>query len=284
MGSMSDSDKSGAGAGQPPRDVPIDWEALEDAFENNAPEVHSYLHLSTGEVLRVVDGIADPEMHQRIASDTSYMRIEPVSSREQYRWMERFIPMVEDKPLSDLLTQAIDGKGAFRRFKDVLMSHGAERERWFAFRSERLRVFMEAWLAAHALKPTPRVVWPTEPALGLAKEGREKEAVAGGDVARRTRNIDTLRKQLHELVETLSARDLDKVIAFAEFVKARRAARGFSAREPSSDSGVESSDPAASSEPLAPVVPTADAAVLEPPVASTEEEATPSSRKRPAAR
>ncbi len=60
---MSDSDKGGAGAGQPPRDVPIDWEALEDAFENNAPEVHSYLHLSTGEVLRVVDGIADPEMH-----------------------------------------------------------------------------------------------------------------------------------------------------------------------------------------------------------------------------
>ena len=28
---------------------------LEDAFENNAPEVHSYLHIKTGEVLRVVD-------------------------------------------------------------------------------------------------------------------------------------------------------------------------------------------------------------------------------------
>src|ERR1700742_4268694 len=182
---MSDSDIGGAGAGQPPRDVPIDWEALEDAFENNAPEVHSYLHLSTGEVLRVVDGIADPEMHQRIASDTSYMRVEPVSSREQYRWMGGFIPMVEDMPLSGLLTQAIDGKGAFRRFKDVLMSHGAERERWFAFRSERLRVFMEAWLTAHALRPVPRVVWPTEP----AKETREKEGAtaAASAEARRSR-------------------------------------------------------------------------------------------------
>lgn len=277
---MSDSDKSGAGAGQPPREVPIDWEALEDAFENNAPEVHSYLHLSTGEVLRVVDGIADPEMHQRITSDASYMRIEPVSSREQYRWMERFIPMVEDKPLSDLLTQAIDGKGAFRRFKDVLMSHGAERERWFAFRSERLRVFMEAWLAAHALKPTPRVVWPTE----ATKEGREKDAALGQETARRTRNIDTLRKQLHELVETLSARDLDKVIAFAEFVKARRAARGFTARESVTDGSAES-DPAASSAPLPPPVPPTEAsAVIEVPGQSVEEEATPSSRKRPAAR
>jgi hypothetical protein len=277
---MSDSDMGGAGAGQPPRDVPIDWEALEDAFENNAPEVHSYLHISTGEVLRVVDGIADPEMHQRIAVDTSYMRIEPVSSREQYRWMERFIPMVEDKPLSELLTQAIDGKGAFRRFKDVLMSHGAERERWFAFRSERLRVFMEAWLTAHALKPIPRVIWPTE----TPKEGREKEVAAPQEAAaRRGRSIDTLRKQLHELVETLSARDLDKVTVFAEFVKARRAARGFSAREAGAEAVGAESDPAASSAPLTPPTPPAET-VLEPPSAATDEEATPSSRKRPAAR
>ena len=28
-------------------------EALEDAFENNSPEVHSYLQLETGEVLRI---------------------------------------------------------------------------------------------------------------------------------------------------------------------------------------------------------------------------------------
>jgi hypothetical protein len=234
----------------------------------------------------VVDGIADPEMHQRIASDPSYMRVEPVSSREQYRWMERFIPMVEDKPLSDLLTQAIDGKGAFRRFKDVLMSHGAERERWFAFRSERLRVFMEAWLTAHALKPIPRVVWPTEPAL--VKEGREKDvALPAEAVARRGRSIDSLRKQLHDLVETLSARDLDKVSAFAEFVKARRAARGFAQREAATEGTSAESDPEASPAPMTPPAP-AQSAELEPPSveteADTDEEATPSSRKRPAAR
>jgi hypothetical protein len=275
---MSDSDKGGAGTGQPPRDVPIDWEALEDAFENNAPEVHSYLHLSTGEVLRVVDGIADPEMHQRIASDTSYLRVEPVSSREQYRWMERFIPMVEEKPLSDLLTQAIDGKGAFRRFKDVLMAHGAERERWFAFRSERLRVFMEAWLTAHALKPVPRVVWPTDG----AKEGAAKEpGVVQDAAARRGRSIESLRKQLHDLVETLSVRDLDKVMAFAEFVKARRAARGFAPRAGSTEGAPLESDPDASPGPF---IPPADGAPASDASAEVDEEATPSSRKRPAAR
>src|SRR5437016_12028815 len=102
--------------------------------------------------------------------------------------MERFIPMVDDLELRDQLGAAIDGKGAFRRFKDVLMSHGAERERWFAFRSERLRVFMEAWLAAHALKPIPRVVWPSEP----PKEGREKETALPQEAAvRRGRSIET---------------------------------------------------------------------------------------------
>src|SRR5215471_7813860 len=61
--------KAASGPTGPMRDIPIDWEALEDAFENNAPEVHSYLHLVTGDVLRVVDGVADPQMHARIAAD-----------------------------------------------------------------------------------------------------------------------------------------------------------------------------------------------------------------------
>src|SRR5258708_33304871 len=117
---MADSD-SGSGGAQQLRDIPVDWEALEDAFENNAPEVHSYLHLLTGEVLRIVDGVADPQMHARIAADSNYLRIDPVSSREQYRWMERYIPMVEDVELRAKRALSIDGKGAVRRFKDVLM-------------------------------------------------------------------------------------------------------------------------------------------------------------------
>jgi hypothetical protein len=205
----------------------VDWEALEDAFENNAPEVHSYLHVGTGEVLRVVDGIADPEMHARIATDASYMRIDPVSSREQYRWMERFIPMVEDADLRDRLTHAIDGKGAFRRFKDVLMAFGPERERWFAFRSERLRVFMEAWLSAHGLNPIARPA----PVAVVPEKGKETPPISQEQLSgRRGRSAESLRKQVRELAESLGARDLEKVVAFAEFVKARRAARSYAHR------------------------------------------------------
>lgn len=217
---------------QSTRQVPVDWEALEDAFENNAPEVHSYLQVKSGEVLRVVDGIADPEMHARIALDANYLRIDPVSSREQYRWMERFIPMVEDREIQSRLVAAIDGKGAFRRFKDVLMSHGPERERWFAFRSERLRVFMEAWLTAHGLTAIARAPAPLEVEVAAAEEAPSYSSEQLG--TRRGRSSETLKKQLLQVTEGLASRDLDKILAFAEFIKARRAARGFSAHADSS--------------------------------------------------
>ncbi len=213
----------------PLREVPVDWEALEDAFENNAPEVHSYLHLSTGEVLRVVDGVADPQMHVRIASDGNYLRIDPVSSREQYRWMERFIPMVDDNDLRAKLGQAIDGKGAFRRFKDVLMNYATEREKWFGFRSERLRTFMEAWLSAHAIRAVARPAWAegsTPPESEAAPESTD-EAAPKSQSGRRARNAEGLRQQLKELAEALGPRDLETIVGFAEFLKARRAARGF---------------------------------------------------------
>lgn len=226
----------------PIRDVPVDWEALEDAFENNAPEVHSYLHLTTGEVLRVVDGVADPQMHSRISSDPNYLRIDPVSSREQYRWMERFIPMVDEGELKTKLSQAIDGKGAFRRFKDVLMSFAEDRERWFTFRSERLRTFMEAWLSAHAIKAVPRPTWgdgppsaeepPPDSLMPLSAASSTSFAGIDGEApksqsGRRQRNAETLRTALKELGDALGPRELDLLVAFAEFLKARRAARGF---------------------------------------------------------
>jgi hypothetical protein len=121
------------------------------------------------------------------------------------------------------------------------------------------------------------VVWPTETA-----PTKEKESVVAQEAAaRRGRTIETVRRQLHELIESLSARDLDKVTAFAEFVKARRASRAYQ-RQEAGDAPVAESDPAASPEPL--VAPATDEVVVTPPSGAVDEEATPSSRKRPAAR
>ena len=207
---------------KPRQRLEISWEALEDAFENNAPEVHSYLHLTTGEVLRVVDGVADPAMHQRIASDTSYLRVDPVSSREQYRWMERFIATVQESELRSRLVAAIDGKGAFRRFKDVLMSFPADRERWFQFRTERLRSCMEAWLEAHNLEAVARAVW-TPPTPEPEEVPEDDEAVA---TLRRARmGIETLRRRLREAADLVPSREIETAITFLEWLRERRGAR-----------------------------------------------------------
>jgi hypothetical protein len=69
-----------------------------------------------------------------------------------------------------------------------------------------------------------------------------------------------LRRQLKELTDALGSRDLDKVIAFAEFINARRAARlqrtgelssalGHARPEPPLDREIDDAEEAPSSEP-----------------------------------
>ncbi len=214
---MSDND---VGQAKEALEVPVAWEALEDAFENNAPEVHSYLHFDTGEVIRIVDGVADPAMHSRIMSDKRYLRIDPVSSREQYRWMERFIATVEDDELRRRLNIAIDGKGAFRRFKDALMSHPVDRERWFAFRSERLRACMESWLSAHGIEPVERPTWHVPTASEVTHENERPSGEQPAEA--RVGGSDSERLHLHELVDGLALQDLDTARAFLEFLQEKR--------------------------------------------------------------
>ena len=198
----------------------ISWEALEDAFENNAPEVHSYLHRATGEVLRVVDGVADPTMHQRIAIDASYLRVDPVSSREQYRWMERFVGSVSDEALRERLIISIDGKGAFRRFKDVLLAYPAERERWFSYRAELLHWHIHNWLGQHGVVSASPCPW------GPPQAPQDLPAVPGRPVVHGTESPgEALRRQARELVEALPAIELPGVIAYLEFLRARAGER-----------------------------------------------------------
>lgn len=197
--------------------VLISWDALEDAFENNAHDVHSYLNLGSGEVVRLVDGVAEPDMQQRVSENTEYLRVDPVSSREQYRWMEHFITTVTDPGLKQRLCVAIDGKGAFRRFKDTLVTFSADRERWFAFRSERLRECIITWLEAHGIEGEERPKWKVPTPSEVPSHSHKPEQKKG-----RILKIEQLRARLNELVESLPVRELYAAIAFLEFLLERK--------------------------------------------------------------
>jgi hypothetical protein len=145
-----------------------------------------------------------------------FVRVDPASSREQYRWMERFVSSVADEPLRERLTIAIDGKGAFRRFKDVLIAYPAERERWFSYRAELLHWHISNWLNDHRLEPTNPAPW------GEAKPPPELPRVAEPPVVHGTEAPgEALRREARELIDTIAAIDLPSALAFLEFLRDR---------------------------------------------------------------
>ena len=199
------------------RPSPVRWDDLTAAFENNAPDVHSFLNVTTGHVLRVVDGSPGADdLLARVSRDPDSIVVEPVSSRDQYRWMERFIETTEDAELRDRLTAAIDGKGAFRRFKDVLLSYPDERERWFQFRLDLLKVEMDSWLASLNIEPVaPPQPEPLPPSAEPASEPNDAAAA-------RAAGADALRRRLHQVVDQVQGRDLAAALSYLEYLRDRR--------------------------------------------------------------
>ncbi len=200
-------------------DAPIpDWSALETAFEHNAPDHHAYLDLSNGQVVTINDSRPeDEEKRQLISKSTGrFVHLDPASSREQYRWMERFVASVEEASLRERLVLAIDGKGAFRRFKDVLLSYPVERDRWFSYRANLLHIYIDGWLAGQdvllgAYPPWGKPEEPTEPNVPLEKPPGERGAGAS----------ETLRRTARDLIDRLPALELPAAIAYLQYLHER---------------------------------------------------------------
>jgi hypothetical protein len=178
-----------------PHRLPIDLAQLVDAFESGSEEVAAYLDLETGEVVWVTSEVrreleeideglpvdlVDEAREAAIAAaagarglpawmveplqeadrveagfGTRFIRIPQPEGREDYEDMEVFISTVGNQRLQDQLWVAIRGRGAFRRFKDVLADHPTERARWFAFRDARVIERVQEWLSDEGIEPTP---------------------------------------------------------------------------------------------------------------------------------
>jgi hypothetical protein len=65
--------------------------------------------------------------------------------------MERFIESVPDKKLAAELSRAIEGEGAFRKFRDALRMHRTELDRWYAEKEARVDQAIASWLASKKL-------------------------------------------------------------------------------------------------------------------------------------
>jgi hypothetical protein len=143
------------------RRLPVDWDDLEMALTSSLAEWACYLDVRTGEVQMVpVDrfGAGDDRPSEEEVDagleEGHLIHIEALGSRVEYGWMADFTATVDDVRLRDRLEVALDGRGAFRRFKNVLLDVPAERERWFAFQEERLHAAAREWLAREGVEPT----------------------------------------------------------------------------------------------------------------------------------
>ncbi len=139
------------------RKIKTNLEELMLAFEECRLEHQYWLDLHTGELFFVsrISMLSDEidEIYERIESEPDrYLKIPEQSSHEGYQDMVDFAETVEDENLKEKLYIALDGKGAFRRFKNVLYYYPEEREKWFKFKDERLKARVLEWLKENALE------------------------------------------------------------------------------------------------------------------------------------
>jgi hypothetical protein len=117
----------------------------------------NYLDLHTGAVWfhTMTDfGVAD-DLDVDLSDETRWLFLPGEGSHEAYRDLQRFISTVDDDDLAALLTEAIEGRGAFRRFRAVLERDPAQYTRWHRFDADARLGHARSWLADHGYQARP---------------------------------------------------------------------------------------------------------------------------------
>jgi hypothetical protein len=120
----------------------------------------------TEEAQRLVDGEVDPEdlpdwqveslpkIREVLESD-EFLPLPGKFEIHEYRIMERFTLGLDDSGARHDLLQAIRGRGAFRRFKEVIHERGIA-EDWYSYRQRALEDIAAEWLEANGIAYSPK--------------------------------------------------------------------------------------------------------------------------------
>ncbi|PBC35691.1 hypothetical protein CJ179_47500 [Rhodococcus sp. ACS1] len=138
------------------RAVPVDLEMLGTALEGD-PDISSggYLDLHTGQVYD--ESSTDPMMvGQDAAIDVEaqsdrWLRFDRTGSRDGWHDMAAFAQRQQDAGLRDRLQRAIEGTGAFGRFRDLVHREGLA-DQWYAFAADRRLGRAREFLAAQGIR------------------------------------------------------------------------------------------------------------------------------------
>jgi len=138
------------------REVPVDLDRLSSELEGDLDlSTGGYIDLRTGEVWD--ESATDPMMvGEDVAIDVDeepdrWRWFDRAGSREGWRDMAVFAERQREDATRQRLERAIEGKGAFRRFRDLVHDEDLA-EQWYAFSSDRELGRARDFLADHGIR------------------------------------------------------------------------------------------------------------------------------------
>ncbi|WP_406169276.1 UPF0158 family protein [Streptomyces sp. NBC_00996] len=146
---------AGGGAVCVLRPLPVDLEELSGLLEGDPAWGGGRIDLDTGECRPALADTEESWDEDKPEGTERWLHVPCAGSRDAYRDMEDFITTLDDQDLARFLGIAIQGPGAFRRFKDMLATSPAQLQRYWLFSAERQYGRARAWLADQGYRPMP---------------------------------------------------------------------------------------------------------------------------------
>lgn len=140
------------------RHLPVDLVELAGQLDGPEDQETGVLDLTSGEVLPGF--LADPAMVGEDAfvdfeeEPDRWLEIERLGSRDGWRDMADFAAGVTNGSLRERLERSLEGRGAFRRFRDLVHDEGLG-EAWHRFSDDRGMGRAREFLAEHGIRATP---------------------------------------------------------------------------------------------------------------------------------
>lgn len=147
------------------RPLAVDLEELASILEGDPVFGGGRVDRETGEVWHQAavdyaretgDELTEEDEDYDEDAEDKWLWVHCQGSHDAYRDMKVFASDVDDDDLARDLSNALYGRGAFRRFKEVLAEEPDVREAWYAFNAERQRARARFWLADAGYRVTLR--------------------------------------------------------------------------------------------------------------------------------
>jgi len=122
------------------------WQILRESVDDDMAD---YEEVEFDEVADIPEWMEDEielALNIFISEKERYMRIPERNPRHCFAAMIEFTRGLENVELKAKLTSILDGKGAFRRFKDALEHYPQERKLWYGFNAKTAKQEIEGWL------------------------------------------------------------------------------------------------------------------------------------------